>query len=83
MEAAFTFAPKSKTLRKFDLIEAQDLQSRQANNSAAQSNLFLLIGTDKLTKMAHIIRLNQLPDTRKNLQLSDIIHEGSQALNPK
>ena len=76
MEAAFTFAPKSKTLRKFDLIEAQDLSSRQAN-AVSKPNIFLLIGTDKLTKMAHIIRLNQLPDTRKNLQLSDVIQEGS------
>ena len=41
MEATFTFAPKVRTLRKFELIEADEF--------------FLLIGTDKLTKIAHII----------------------------
>ena len=50
MEATFTFAPKGRTLRKFDLIETNDF--------------FLLIGTDKLTKTAHIIHLNRLDDTR-------------------
>ena len=57
MEAAFTFAPKSRTLRKFDLIECTDL-SQQATSTSSSANIFLLIGTDKLTKMAHIIRLN-------------------------
>ena len=57
MEAAFTFAPKSRTLRKFDLIECTDL-SHQATSTSSSANIFLLIGTDKLTKMAHIIRLN-------------------------
>ena len=69
MEANFTFAPKGRTLRKFDLIETNEF--------------FLLIGTDKLTKTAHIIHLNRLQDTKQDVKLSDVIKEGSQALNPK
>ena len=41
MDANFTFKPKVRTLRKFELLEAPEF--------------FLLIATDKLTKVAHII----------------------------
>ena len=48
-----------RTLRKFELIEANDF--------------FILIGTDKLTKIAHVIQLNRLPDTDKHVTLRDVI----------
>ena len=58
------FAPKVQTLRKFELIDA--------------GTFFLLIGTDKLTKIANIIKLRRLPDTprRQPIALRDVIEPG-------
>lgn len=69
MEAQFTFAPKTRTMRKFTLIEAPDF--------------FVLIGSDKLTKVAHILQLNKLPDARTDLKLSDVIESGTKTVNAK
>ena len=69
MEATFSFAPKTRTMRKFTLIEAPDF--------------FLLISTDKLTKVAHILQLNKLPDQRLNVKLADVIEPGTKTVNPK
>ena len=69
MDATFTFAPKVQTLRKFKLIDVGDF--------------FVLIGTDKLTKVANIIKLHKVPDSRRSVSLKDIVQEGAQALGPR
>lgn len=69
MEATFSFAPKTRTMRKFTFIEAPDF--------------FLLISTDKLTKVGHILQLNKLSDLRANVKLADVIEPGTKTVNPK
>ena len=59
MDATFTFAPKVQTLRKFELIDTGDY--------------FVLIGTDKLTRIANILKLMKLPDSRRQVTLKDVI----------
>ena len=49
MEASFTFTPKPLTPRIFKLFETDDF--------------FILIGTDKLTKVAQVLQIRRLPDT--------------------
>ena len=66
MEATFSFQPKTKTLRLFTLLEATDF--------------FVLIGTDKLTRVAHMIHLRKFNDNKAAVQLRDIMDESPQTM---